>query len=311
MADFASALNNLGNFQSSLQQYVVTPANAFGLAGFVFDIEGEARVELNNDITDHYVEDNSAVQDHIAVKPKRITLRNYVGELVHKQDNTTDTPLQQAVQKLTVLTAALPTLAIGAQQAYNLFQQQSAGASSFGQAVTADSSAGANLYALAKNLVSAQNNKQQAAYQYLKALRDQKMIFSIQTPFEFMTSMAIENIIMIQPEETTYMSSVSVTFKEIRPASTLTITVNNGQTAGITAPLKQCSPSDPLGNGLSSNPADYQARAAVAVAPTIQNGSMQGLDPSSLPTGSPLHYPANIQDLMNTDGFRNALKNAQ
>ena len=57
----------------SLKQYVVTPLNAFGVGGFVFDSEGDTTVNLSADITDHYLEDNTSVQDHIAIKPKRVT----------------------------------------------------------------------------------------------------------------------------------------------------------------------------------------------------------------------------------------------
>lgn len=293
MAEFSDALNSLALFQSSLSQYVVTPMNAFGLGGFVFDIEGEARVELTNEITDHYVEDNGAIQDHIAVKPKKLTLRNYIGELVFRQDKTTDTPLQKAVQKLTVLDATLPTLAIGAQQAYNAIERQAAGTFSAGQAFTAATNTASNLYALVKNLVSS-TNRQQAASQYFKALRDQKMLFSVQTPFEFMTNMAIETIIAIQPEDSIYISNFSITLKEIRTASTVSITVGNSNSSAAV-----------------QNPADAQGRLSEQAAPTVQNGIMAGVDPAGLPTGSPLRYPANIQDLMNTDGFKNALRKAQ
>jgi hypothetical protein len=41
----------------------------------------EERVSLRSDITDHYIEENIAVQDHIALNPERFTLRGYIGEL--------------------------------------------------------------------------------------------------------------------------------------------------------------------------------------------------------------------------------------
>ena len=49
--------------------------------GFLFNILGEEVVTLTADATDHYVEDNSAIQDHIALKPITITLHGYIGEV--------------------------------------------------------------------------------------------------------------------------------------------------------------------------------------------------------------------------------------
>jgi len=49
---------------------------------FLFDIEGTSQITLEADITDHYVEDNTAIQDHIALKPEKITLKGYQGEVV-------------------------------------------------------------------------------------------------------------------------------------------------------------------------------------------------------------------------------------
>lgn len=265
MADFPDALNGLTSLQSALSQYVVRPLNAFGLGGFVFDIEGESRVELQNEITDHYIEDNSAVQDHIAVRPKEITLHNYVGELVYKQDPTTDTPLQSAVQKLTVLSAALPALTAGAQQAYNLFNQQMAGASSIGQAIVADASTGANIYGAVKNLLASQDSKQQQAYNYFKALRDQKILVAVQTPFEFMTNMAVKLVIGIQGPDSIYITNFSITLKEIRTASTADVIVGPA-------------------------PADTQGRLASQAAPVTQQGIMPGL-PVPVPAAT---YPNNV-----------------
>jgi len=66
-----------------------------------------------------------------------------------------------------------------------------------------------------KNMVGTQT-KQQQAYMYFKALMEQKIIVSVQTPFEFMNKMAIESVTAIQSEGQRYMSDFSITLKEIR-----------------------------------------------------------------------------------------------
>lgn len=54
-----------------------------GIAGFLFDIRGEESAEVSSEITDHYVEDNTAIQDQVALKPEIITVRGMVAELTN------------------------------------------------------------------------------------------------------------------------------------------------------------------------------------------------------------------------------------
>lgn len=74
--DVAAQVSTLQN------KAIVRPDNPpRGIAGFLFDIRQEETIELNSDITDHYVEDNTAIQDQVALKPEMITLRGLVAEL--------------------------------------------------------------------------------------------------------------------------------------------------------------------------------------------------------------------------------------
>lgn len=61
-----------------------------GIAGFKFHCPQSEQVNMESDITDHYTDINSAVQDHIARKPITITLSGYQGEYyytVHPIEN--------------------------------------------------------------------------------------------------------------------------------------------------------------------------------------------------------------------------------
>lgn len=296
-----SAISSLNTLSTSLNQYVVSPLNAFGLAGFVFDIMGEARAELTNEITDHYVENNSVVQDHISVKPKRVVLRNYVGEVVSPAaGSSVSSTVNTVTQKLTQLTAFLPSLAAGAQQAQTIYTDSQSGALSIptGQSIQAAAGAAANLYGLVQNLITSQNNKQQAAYQFFKAMRDTRQLFAIQTPFEFMTNMAIESIVAIQPEESQYISNFVITLKEIRMASTTTTAVAGS--SGTSTPAGSLPVSSNGGgvsaaaNGLSPNPGDLQGGLAQQAAPTINNGSVAGAPPQSISPNFPPPLSTNI-----------------
>jgi len=92
---------------------LVTPENLpLGVAGFLFDIEGEEIFELRSDITDHYVEDNTTIQDQWGRLPERITLNGYVGELVGYLSNP-NPPVTQKGVKLPLHAALMPSLAPG------------------------------------------------------------------------------------------------------------------------------------------------------------------------------------------------------
>jgi hypothetical protein len=208
---------------SDLQTFVTAPIAAFGLAGFLFDVAGEASAHLQAEITDHYTEDNRALQDHIARKPKRVTLRGYVGEVVHNT-NGNGGFTEKVPQKLTEFSDYLPQLSAAATQAQALLD----GATKpMFETVIKD---GSNIYALTKNLLNSTDNnaRQQNAYNYFKALYNQGILQSIQTPWEYMTSMAIESISIIQGDESVSVSEFAITYKEVRVAETKTLHLIDG-----------------------------------------------------------------------------------
>ncbi len=206
--------NTLDSIIVGLQSYVVAPLNAFGIGGLVFDVVGESIAQLNAEITDHYTEDNRALQDHMAIRPKRITLKGYVGELVYGDSGQNNSFVQTLTQKLTVVSSFLPLLSAAATQ------MQSAGADPLASTLTLSSTA--NIYSVVKNSLGAFGNssKQQNAYSFFQALQSQAILMGIQTPWEFLTNMAIESIVAIQNEETRDITDFSVTFKQIRIATT-------------------------------------------------------------------------------------------
>jgi hypothetical protein len=226
-------VDTLDDITASLQNYVVAPLAAFGLAGFVFDTEGEAIANLSAEITDHYTEDNKAVQDHIAIRPKKITLKGYVGELVYSPGGDSPQALQQLTQKLVVLTGYLPVLSSAATQLQQTIQAPSNSSITLPDA--------ANIYGLVKNMFGAVGNtaKQQNAFNYFRSLQTQKVLMGVQTPWAFLTNMAIETIVVVQEEDTIFKSDFSITLKEIRIAQTLTTAYSGAQSlqgaAGVQA----------------------------------------------------------------------------
>lgn len=211
--------DTLADITSALQSYVVAPLNAFGLGGFIFDLQTEEVATLQAEITDHYTEDNKAIQDHIALRPKRITLKGYVGELVYTQPNgNSPTPTQIVTQKLTELSAFLPQLSAAAVQAQAAISGINS-ASNILTSLTAAIPAAANIYSLVQNAIGAttgNTQRQQSAYQFFAACQAGGVLMGVQTPWEFLTNMAIESIVAIQQEDSIFVTDFAVTFKQIR-----------------------------------------------------------------------------------------------
>jgi hypothetical protein len=274
--------DTLGELTSALQTYIVSPLNAFGAGGFVFDAQSESQADLSADITDHYTENNQALQDHIAIRPKRITLRGYVGELVYDTAGTPPSTLQTVTQKLTTITAFLPQVSAAATQA----QAAISGVNSAGgtlQSLAAAVPAAANIYGLVQNAIgisSGTEKKQQAAYQYFASCMNTGILMGLQTPWEFLTNMAIERIVAIQAEDSIFITDFSVTFKQIRIASTQTTLTPLGGTGGI-----------------ASNPQNAQGATAAQLSSTVNGGNCPGvtLPTATLPTSySEFSGPASL-----------------
>lgn len=265
----------IGLIKNSFAKYIVRPLNNFGLGGFVFDIEDETTINLSADITDHYSEDNTALQDHIAVKPKKITLKNYVGELVFRRDATTDTATQNLTRKLTILNNYLPLLSDAATQARNLYLDGTSNIDSNSISFDASVRKAVDIYGAVKNLTPP-TTRQESAYQYFKALLEQKILVSLQTPFEFVSNMAIESVVARQDGATRDMSDFTITLKEMRFAQT--------QTA-------------------QADPDRYQNRTNSQRQDVSQKGKTAGKDQSLLAKGQDYLFGSKAKEAEISEGF--------
>lgn len=269
--------NTIDAISSALQQYVVAPLNAFGVGGFVFDVEGDSVAVLASDITDHWTEDNRALQDHIAIRPKRVTLKGYVGELVYSPEGNETSFVQKVVQKLTVVNSYLPALSSAAQQI-----QESVSA---GSVQDIPLSAASNIYSVVKNALASVggNSSQKNAFAYFQACQQQGILMGIQTPWEFITNMAIETIVAVQNEDTRYVTDFSVTFKQIRIASTQLLPIPGLSDSGAGGSATNVA--NPLINAIGSGNIS-QGIAALQKAREIAIGIVPGvtLPSASLPS---------------------------
>lgn len=202
--------------QSAGRAFVSVAATG-GYAGFIFDITKDETVELDSDITDHYVENGIAVQDHIALAPERVTVSGLVGEYKNVVENHPNA-LQKITRKLTTLQSYLPAISDAAQTAYDIYERGTEGFTSW-EGITDTASDIGNLWKDYRN-INIPANEQQRAFLYFEALRNSRVTFTIQTPFRYYTDMAIERIAIRQSGATRDESEFEVSFKKIRYVST-------------------------------------------------------------------------------------------
>lgn len=204
----------------------------------LFHYEGEQTVALESDITDHYVEDNTAIQDQIALKPEVITTHGFIGEL-------NDVPpaalqlLQQAANKLTTIGAYAPALSATALIAYDeAFLLYQVGANAVNSAVSAWSSIngsngenvigssglGTGTFNAATGQISGNQTKQQVAFQQFYGYWKSRTLFTVQTPWAIFQNMAIKSLRAIQDAETRMITDFEVSFKMIRFSYTVGVT---------------------------------------------------------------------------------------
>lgn len=206
-----------------------TPSTAQQPPAFLFNYEGEQSIQLESDITDHYIEDNTALQDQIALKPPVITTHGFIGELNNIPPSAL-AAVKTIADKLTIISAYTPVLSVSALIAYNTaFQLYQVGQNAVNSAVSAWSSVNGTggesvISGSSVTPINVQPNqtKQQLAFQQLFGYWQSRTLFTVQTPWAVFQNMAIKSMRPIQDAETMYITSFEMSFKQIRIASTST-----------------------------------------------------------------------------------------
>lgn len=224
----------------------------------IFDIAKDWSAELTSDITDYYVEDNTPVQDHIALKPKIVTISGYQGELVSRTEqsstlgltaikqgqviagimqNIKNANLQALAQKLDILNPLNPVLPPQVAQARAKISRAVNFADKY-RSLIGQNIATAKRYAnLGKNILdtvrdtelrnkgivpypeSLQMDRQKYAYQKFQYLWVNKILCFVDTPWGTFKNMAIQSVAVSQDENTKHITDISITFKQINKTS--------------------------------------------------------------------------------------------
>lgn len=189
----------------------------------LFNYEGEQTVTLTSDVTDHYIENNTAIQDQVALKPEVITTSGFVGEL-NDVAPAALIPVQVIAEKLVAIGGYTPQISETAALAYaNAFQLYQVSQNLANTAVSswASLTGAGGLSVINGSGVQTQENqtKQQTYFQQFYGYWKNRTLFTVQTPWAVFQDMIIQNLRAVQDAETRMITDFEVTFKLMRFAS--------------------------------------------------------------------------------------------
>lgn len=215
-ASVFAALNTL--VLDSRQLAIIRPNNPPpGIAGLILDLVGDESVELDSDIPDHYIEDLTAVNDSIGLRPEIVNTSGEIAELV--KTITSSQPVTVVGNPLPIIDGLKPELPPGATAAQETLTE----------AVANDDAAVENTQSLygyyqSRSPQQPDQTRQSQIFGYLYQLWRGRQLCSVETPWGFFENMAILYTRVRQSADTKYLSGFEITFKKIRTARSVTIT---------------------------------------------------------------------------------------
>ncbi len=224
-ATTGSETTNSQSYLDTKLNTILQPKTAEGISGFIFDIPDTETLRLQSDITDHFTENNSFINDHIVRKPVMITLTGFIGEQVFRPPAGFPGAAQEISNRLSTVPAYLGDLTPGAVQvAQETVQKAQSVMSGINQAIDR-----------VQNLVEAfdglgsEDTLQKKAYRTLFALWKSADLVTVQTPWNYYDNMVIQSISFRQDGDSKFISDISVTLKEFRVAEVRTVNYDDNQ----------------------------------------------------------------------------------
>jgi len=186
---------------------------------FVFDIDGTVTHTLESDITDHYLEDNTFMQDHWALKPEKVVLKNYQGEYLFTSPLTSPPvqPLTFTPQQLYIQASSkIPSILIPVPKLPQMLQNKN----------KIQSSVLATMSRPIQRIPLPQGLRQASVYNFFKNLRQARTLITVNTAYGNLTNMAIDNLVPFQDEDTQTLSEFTITLKQIHFVDVITVPFN-------------------------------------------------------------------------------------
>lgn len=206
---------------------------------FVFDIKKEYKLGLSSDITDHYVEDNVAIQDHVALKPVILEVFGSIGEVNLKETENAEkenakkqglfNSVDSYISRMGSLTSFIPNLVNQALDIYNSAKYVYATVNKLVNTDVRDSSKKQD-YTEKYDLDKIKQTKQFKWINWFKTQWEHRASFTIVTPYGVLSDMYIMELSSSQPENSRYLTNLSIKFKQIRKAKIIKSSQRTAQT---------------------------------------------------------------------------------
>ena len=241
-ASIFATLQNLKTGDPTFYNAVVRPNNPpLGIGGFLFDIPGDEEIRLRSQVTNYFLENNTMVQDNIAVEAATITLRGTVAELSLGIPANPPTPQLATVNPL--VPAMMPGQTPQQTQTFQTNAAQAAAESTSGQSQALASGTSQSLYQYYSTTSTTQDSqtRQTGAFLYFQQLQTGQQLCSVETPWGIYENCAILEVRAMQDERTRGATEFTVTFQQMRFSGDATVQTGNlaGRTTLQMAPVTQ------------------------------------------------------------------------
>lgn len=209
-------------YEAQIENYFIS-----GSQGWVFDIINLHSVSINNNITDNYLENGTAIQDNITHSPKVVTIGGLVGELVFPQKGWQEYENYKVTNKgITVgdKLGQLGSLFPSVSNKVQAIKQNTAFAINIAEkyAMTAFNAIADFLPRQANvdffdGTIDYINSRIASVYRDLEYLQANNKSFTIETPFNTFDDMFIQSMTMRQGDSN-YIAELEITFKQVNYA---------------------------------------------------------------------------------------------
>lgn len=215
------------NLPSDKGAIVGTPNN---LLAYYFDVISSHAISTQSQITDNYLENGTAVQDHIAHSPLQITLSGLCGDVVYKSSDAEEDYIRElgyakyksveieAFNKLSTLTTIMPALNNTMSNFINKAQSKANSIKRYVGIVRSFMNTNDPMdrhYGLNQNFL---NVRLKEIYENLKWLKDNNIPLFVNTPWGDFEDMYILSLTLRQGD-VNFSSDIEITLKQLRFAN--------------------------------------------------------------------------------------------
>lgn len=217
---------------TNVEEAIVNILGNTGIAGFKFHIPKREQVKMQSEATDHYIDTNRPVQDHIALKPVTVTVNGLHGDYFYSVNKIEDI-LAVVVPTLSLIKQFLPNLSAATKQVKSKYNEtikaKAAVKNIYDKDININDKASSaldavllnheDLFSLAQQLFKLKS-AQTRAFLFFEALWKSRAIFSVETTWRRYDNMVITSATPLR-DENADITDFTLTFKQLHFTTSL------------------------------------------------------------------------------------------